>query len=110
MDVLLGHLRQHFDWILVDTPPLASVTDALLLARHADLTLFVVQHNAVDKKLIKRTATALRRVTPTVLGAVLNAVDVKAKSYYYYYYQQHYGEPRPPRADAEDRVVALGKK
>ena len=44
-----------FEWVLVDSPPLASVTDALLLARHADHTLLVVQHNKVDKKLVKRS-------------------------------------------------------
>ena len=42
---------RHFEWVLIDSPPLASVTDALLLARHADIVLFVVQHNKVDKKL-----------------------------------------------------------
>ena len=81
-------LRRHFDWILMDSPPLASVTDALLLARHADLVLAVVQHDKIDKRIIKRHFTALKRASPNVLGAVLNAVDVKAKGYYYYYYQQ----------------------
>ena len=66
---------------------MASVTDALLLARHADLTVMVLQHNKVDKRLVKRSIAALRRVTPSVLGGVLNAVDVKAKAYHYYYYQ-----------------------
>lgn len=84
----LDHLRREFEWILVDSPPIASVTDALLLARHADLVVLVVQHNKVDKKLVKRTVTALRKATPNLLGAVLNAVDVKSKGYYYYYYHQ----------------------
>jgi capsular exopolysaccharide synthesis family protein len=84
----LDHLRREFEWILVDSPPIASVTDALLLARHADLAVLVVQHNKVDKKLVKRTVTALRKATPNLLGAVLNAVDVKSKGYYYYYYHQ----------------------
>jgi len=97
----LNHLRRHFDWILVDAPPVASVTDALLLARHADLVVYVVEHNSVDKKVIKRNVGALRKVTPNVLGAVLNAVDIKAKGYYYYYYphtpgsESHPAKPRP---------------
>jgi polysaccharide biosynthesis transport protein len=88
---LLDSLRERFDWILMDSPPLASVTDGLLLARQADLMVFVVQHNQVDKKLIKRHATALQRVNPSLLGVVLNAVDVKAQGYYYYY---HYDQTR----------------
>ena len=88
---LLDHLRRHFEWVLIDSPPLASVTDALLVARHADTAVYVVQHNKMDKKLVKRSVNALRRATPNLLGAVLNAVDVRAKGYYYYYYQQDAG-------------------
>jgi capsular exopolysaccharide synthesis family protein len=85
---VLDHLRARFEWILVDSPPLASVTDALLLARHADLAVMVVQHLKVDKRLVKRSVVALRRATANLLGAVLNAVDVQARGYHYYYYSQ----------------------
>jgi capsular exopolysaccharide synthesis family protein len=101
---LLDYLRRHFEWILVDSPPLASVTDALLVARHADIVAYVVQHNKIDKKVVKRNVTALRKATPNLLGTVLNAVDVKAKGYYYYY--QHdtetpaNGAPTPKDAAA----------
>ena len=97
---LLDDLRAEFEWVLIDSPPLASVTDALFLARHADHTVLVVQHNKVDKKLVKRTTVALRKVTPNLLGAVLNVVDVRARSYQYYYYPQRghegAGEAKPP--------------
>lgn len=82
----LDQLRRQFRWVLLDSPPLASVTDALLLARHADLTLLVVHHDKVDKKIVKRSLAALRKFTPNVLGAVLNAVDFKGREHYYYYY------------------------
>ena len=84
---LFAELRRRFEWILVDSPPLASVTDALLLARHADVSVMVVQHNKVDKKVVKRSVAALKKVSPNVLGVVLNQVDVQEKGYYYYYYQ-----------------------
>jgi polysaccharide biosynthesis transport protein len=86
---LLDRLRDRYEWILIDSPPLASVTDALLLARHADMVVMVVQHNKVDKRLVKRHVAAIRKATPNLLGVVLNAVDVQAKGYGYYYYQQH---------------------
>ena len=114
----LDHLRRHFEWILIDSPPLASVTDALLLARHADIAVVVVQHDKIDKRVIKRNVTALRRVTPNVLGVVLNAVDMKAKGYYYYYYQQDNDgggkaggrSSRPSRAKAEPKAPAVASK
>jgi capsular exopolysaccharide synthesis family protein len=96
----LDELRRHFRWILVDTPPIASVTDALLLARHADMAVLVVQHNKVDKKVVKRSLAALRKVQPNVLGAVLNAVDIKTKGYYYYYQQEQ----------ADRKAAANGRK
>jgi succinoglycan biosynthesis transport protein ExoP len=101
---LLDHLRRHFEWILVDSPPLASVTDALLLARYADITVFVVQHNKVDKKLVKRNVSVLRRVADNVLGAVLNAVDLKGKPYYYYYYSHAYGKEPEAHPEAARRA------
>ena len=107
---LLEHLRQNYEWVLVDSPPLASVTDALLLARHADMTVAVIEHNKVDKKLIKRNVTAIRKATPNLLGAVLNAVDVKAQGYYYYYYHQDSTTAGRPRAKPGPRPVAAAKR
>jgi capsular exopolysaccharide synthesis family protein len=109
---LLAELRREFEWVLIDSPPLASVTDALLLARHADHTLLVVQHNKVDKKLVKRSVAALRKVTPHLLGAVLNVVDVRSRSYEYYYYPQRAaaeGGPRPPDGAGGDKPAAAAR-
>jgi len=85
---LFEKLRERFDWVLVDSPPLASVTDALLLARQADHTVLVVQHDKVDKRLVKRSVLALHKATPHLLGAVLNVVELRGRSYQYYYYPQ----------------------
>jgi polysaccharide biosynthesis transport protein len=109
MGEFLDRLRSHFDWILVDSPPLASVTDALLLARQADLTVLVVHHNMVDKKVVKRSVISLRRVTSSVLGAVLNAVDVKAQGYYYYAYQHESAGAAAKGAPAAARTMAARK-
>jgi polysaccharide biosynthesis transport protein len=95
---LLAELRQHFEWILLDSPPLASVTDAVLLARHADATVMIVRHNKADKRLVKKTIASLRKATPGLLGVVFNAVDIRSKGYYYQYY--YYGERAERRARA----------
>jgi capsular exopolysaccharide synthesis family protein len=91
----LAQLKRHYRWVLVDSPPVAAVTDALLLTTHADATLLVVQQNKVDRALVKRALTALRKAKPNVIGAVLNAVDVKTKGYYGYAY---YGSRKERRA------------
>jgi succinoglycan biosynthesis transport protein ExoP len=105
----LDQLRRHFRWILVDSPPVAAVTDALLLAHEADSTLLVVQQNRIDRRVVKRALNSLRKVTPRVVGAVLNAVDVKTKDYYGYAYhdsQRNDGmreEAAPPQSEAPGR-------
>jgi capsular exopolysaccharide synthesis family protein len=93
MAELLDELRRRFTWVLVDSPPLASVTDAQLLARMADTTVFVVQHNAVDKRLVKRSVASLRKAGANVLGVVLNAVPEVSRSDYYYYSYRPVAEP-----------------
>ena len=112
LETLLDRLRRHFDWVLIDSPPLASVTDALLLARHADIVVYVIQQNRVDKRLIKQTIKNLRKVTPNLLGAVFNAVDVKATAGAYGYYSSYTPEGdvtkaavRPSSADVPDSVI-----
>jgi capsular exopolysaccharide synthesis family protein len=90
-----GELRQQYRWILVDSPPVAAVTDALLLAHSADSTVLVIQQNKVDRRVLKRAIASIRKVTPHLAGAVLNAVDVKSKAYYGYAYRDR------PEADRE---------
>jgi succinoglycan biosynthesis transport protein ExoP len=97
----LAQMKRLYRWVLVDSPPVAAVTDALLLAQCADATVLVVQQNKVDRAMVKRALAALRKVTPNVVGAVLNAVDVKTKGYYGY---QYYGS----RKDRHDRAAARG--
>lgn len=81
----LAECRERFTWIIVDAPPIVSVTDPLLLAKLSDMVLMVVRANQVDRKLAKRSLTALRRTGAHVAGVVLNGVDPKQDSYHYYY-------------------------
>jgi succinoglycan biosynthesis transport protein ExoP len=101
----LDQLRRQFRWVLLDSPPLASVTDALLLARHVDLAILVVQHDKVDKRVVKRNLAALRKVNPNVLGVVLNAVDRKASGYSYYYYPKKGEKPSAAKGPRRGRLV-----
>ncbi len=81
---LLAALEARFRWVLVDSPPVAAVTDALLIAPHARSTVLVVQQNKIDRATVKRAVAALNKVTPNLIGAVLNGIDLKTKGYYGY--------------------------
>lgn len=97
----LEECRERYTWIIVDAPPIVSVTDPLLLAKLADMVLMVVRANQVDRKLAKRSLTALRRTDARIAGVVLNGVDPKQDSYHYYY--SYYSE----RATPESKVTRM---
>ncbi|HEV8375992.1 MAG TPA: CpsD/CapB family tyrosine-protein kinase, partial [Candidatus Polarisedimenticolia bacterium] len=114
---LLSELRMSFDWVLVDSPPVASLTDSILLASMSDMVAFVIRHNQTDKELVRRCISNIRSVNSNVIGAVLNHVDLERSSYrdYYYVGYYYYGESRsakgkgrkaPPLSAARDSKVA----
>jgi capsular exopolysaccharide synthesis family protein len=87
---LLKDLRQEYDWIFVDSPPVVSLSDSMILASLADMVVFVVKHNSNDKELIRRSVQNVRRVNPNVIGAVLNNVNLDRSHYKDYYYVGYY--------------------
>jgi capsular exopolysaccharide synthesis family protein len=90
---LIQVLRERYQWVLIDTPPVALVTDAVILASQVDSVLFVIKHDYVDRRIVKDSIAALTNVGARIKGAVLNDVDVKKMSYYTYrHYYRHQSE------------------
>ena len=89
---LLNEARERYDWIMIDSPPAASLADSSLLAVIADMIVLVVRHNSTDRDHVVKTFRQLRAVEGKVAGVVLNHVDMDrtySKDYYYsgYYYE-----------------------
>jgi capsular exopolysaccharide synthesis family protein len=108
---LLRELKSEYDWVLVDSPPLTSLSDSTLLASLADMVMLVVKHNATDRDLVTRSVAQLRSVNDAVIGVVLNNVDIdKAyqKDYYYagYYYYGAEGKKKRGRRGAAAEAKA----
>jgi len=84
-------LSQHFDWIIVDTPPVMAVTDASVIAHGATGVLFVVGSESTDRHAARRAVEQLRQARATLVGGVLNRVDLQHHPYYYsQYYRREY--------------------
>jgi tyrosine-protein kinase Etk/Wzc len=79
---LMERLEERYDAIVVDTPPLTLVTDAAVLAAHADTVLFVARANKTDQGAIRFAIEQLSNVRAPLTGAVLNDVDFKRDSRY----------------------------
>jgi capsular exopolysaccharide synthesis family protein len=87
---LMDLLKQRFDFVVVDTPPVLPATDALLMAPRTDGILLVVRSGHTNKKIIKEVVGKFRTAKLPILGVLLNRVDVKKGGYYYKYYQKYY--------------------
>ena len=91
---ILEELKQHFDYVLIDTPPIMPVTDAAVVSGKVDATILVVASGAVSPAIAVEAKTRLEQAGAHLLGVVLNKVDVAANSHYgygygYYYYYGH---------------------
>ncbi len=102
---LLKLLSERFDHIVIDSPPVAPVTDAAILSTRVDVTILVVRAFKTSKELARRAVRSLRDVGSRSVGTVLNAVDFSRREYgyyqYYYYKREGYSADAAPRSSQE---------
>lgn len=94
---LLDTLSERFDRVVLDSPPIAPVTDATILSTKVDGTLVVVRAFQTKREVARRAVQSIRSVGGRIVGAVLNAVDLTRSDYGYYRY--YYGSKSPYSAD-----------
>ena len=85
MSQLIQRCTGIYSHIVIDSPPILSVTDGVLLARQADAVVLVVRHGKSSKHVVRRARDLLARAGAPVTGIVLNAVDLSSPEYYGYY-------------------------
>jgi capsular exopolysaccharide synthesis family protein len=99
MKELIDDARDAFDWVIVDTPPIAILPDANLLSAMIDTALLVVSAESTPYPMVQRAAEQIGR--NRILGVVLNRADTSGLTPYNYYdypgYQQASLQPRPKR-------------
>lgn len=82
-------IKEYYDYIFIDSPPVGIVTDASILAQYADGTILLVAANEADIEAVKVAKERLEGVNANILGAILNKFEVDSSSYGYYNY--YYG-------------------
>ena len=88
---IFNELKQHFDYVLVDTPPIMPVTDAAVVSGKVDGTIMVIASGTVSPAIAVEAKTRLEQAGAHLLGVVLNKVDVSGNSHYGYGYYYYYG-------------------
>jgi capsular exopolysaccharide synthesis family protein len=85
MEAILKRCGEIYDYVVIDSPPILSVTDGVILARQADAVVLVVRHGKSSKHVVRRARDILLRSGAGITGIVLNAVDLNSPEYYGYY-------------------------
>ena len=99
---MLDILKERYDFVLLDSPPILGVTDAAILASEADGVLLVVQYRKYPKIISLRAKRMIENAGGHLMGAVLNNINIMRDDYYYYYHyttKKYYGSTKHEKED-----------
>jgi succinoglycan biosynthesis transport protein ExoP len=94
MDELLAALKDQYDVVVLDAPPLAAGADVLVLGKRSDKVVIVLRAGETDSQLARTKLELIGNVNIPIVGAVLNAVPTSAH-YYPYYANYYYADVEP---------------
>jgi polysaccharide biosynthesis transport protein len=85
-------LTANFDYIVIDSPPVSSFADSLILSSLVEGVIIVVKGGATPREMANRTKAHLQSVGAKILGVVINQIKLQPHDYYYYstYYSRYY--------------------
>jgi succinoglycan biosynthesis transport protein ExoP len=111
MRALVVTLKERYDRIYFDAPPVIGVSDAAVLAREVDGVLLLIQHRKYPKALSMRAKGMLDNMGANTMGVVLNNINVsKDQSYYYYHHYYYQSEYTKGSAGAKDKKSKADRK
>ncbi len=93
MKDLISELKQRYDFVFFDSPPIMGVSDASILASEVDMTMQVIQYRRYPQPMNIRAKQLIEKVGGNLVGIVLNNINMSQdESYYYYsgYYHDYY--------------------
>ena len=105
---LLEILAQHYDYIIIDTPPATAFPDASIIASKTDGVVLVARQDFTEKRDIAYSLDQLDAAGANVLGVSFNCVTGESGSGYGYYYGYYY-EKKKVKADSPEAIAARGK-
>lgn len=89
---LVKQLRENYDYVIIDTPPVGSVIDAAIVAQECDGVILVVSSGEISYKAVQKSKDQMEKSNCRILGAVLNKVEIGKGGYYGKYYGKNYGK------------------
>ena len=77
MREILAHVRQPYDYVLIDSPPVMAVSDALLLSTMVDGVVVVIGSRGTPRDIVRHACSRLRHAHANILGTMINRVNIK---------------------------------
>jgi len=108
MKDFIKEAKQRYEFVFFDSPPIMGVSDASILASEVDLSVLVIQYRKYPQAMTLRAKQMVEKVGGTLLGVVLNNINISQDSYYYYYsgyYYDYYS-----KQEEEPSVKSNGEK
>lgn len=90
LEEMLTYGREHFDYVIIDTPPIGLISDALVIMKNVDITLFILNAKRSKKHVVSIAEEIVTNNKIKNLGLILNAIKLKKYSYYNYNYGYTY--------------------
>ena len=88
---MFEYLKEKYDYVFIDTPPIGYISDGVVLLKHVDASIFVMNTKMANKKGLKYLEEIVEKSQLTNNGIVLNGVRLKRWKYYYGKYGYGYG-------------------
>jgi uncharacterized protein involved in exopolysaccharide biosynthesis/Mrp family chromosome partitioning ATPase len=90
MQILIAILKEKYERIIIDCPPAWPLSDVSVLSPVIDALIWICRAGETPKSVFARNVEHIREVQPNIIGAVINAVDLRRDRYYYYGYSYYY--------------------
>lgn len=86
----IDKVREDYDYVIIDAPPLGVVIDAVIIGKYCDGAVLVIEQGVIKRKVVQDVIKQLKRSKVRILGAVLNKVDERIGAYGAYDYKYSY--------------------
>jgi succinoglycan biosynthesis transport protein ExoP len=112
MQRLLEIVGKAFNYIVIDSPPIASFTDGVIISSMVDGVILVVHGGKTSRQVVRRTRQMLQEIGAKIIGVVLNKADIRSNDYYYYHYnyKSYYSQPHSDEGQAQGPAISIAPK